>query len=215
MGNESKSVAGAGMMAEDIVEATGTAAFSRGPDGTITSWNGAAEELMSIPAEHVIGRRCNEVIKGVDVFGNDFCGELCNCWRMATSNRLIHPFRLTVTSGDGSRVGLRVSVLPARGASGQELVHLIIVARNGLENTLGSTELEDSRSEIEHARALLTPRELEVLRYLAHGCSTEETAQRLEISTTTVRNHISRSLQKLDAHSRLEAVAIGRRLNLV
>ena len=208
-------IAGAGMRVEDIVKATGTAAFSRGPEGTITAWNGAAEKLMSIPAEDVIGKRCNEVIKGVDVFGNDFCGEFCNCWRMAASNRPIHPFRLIATDGAGSRVGLLVSVLPARGSSGPELVHLIVVPSDGAVTSLVLTEFGDSCAAIEHARARMTPRELEVLRHLAHGCSTEETAQRLEISTTTVRNHISRLLQKLDAHSRLEAVSIGRRLNLV
>ncbi|MEN8162954.1 MAG: LuxR C-terminal-related transcriptional regulator [Acidobacteriota bacterium] len=34
-------------------------------------------------------------------------------------------------------------------------------------------------------------------------------------SPTTVRNHISRCLHKLDAHSRVEAVGVARRLDLV
>ena len=203
------------MLAEDIVKATGTAAFSRGPDGTITAWNAAAEMLTSVPAFEAIGRRCHEVIKGLDVFGNDFCGESCNSWRMAAANRLIHPYRLIMTNATGSRLALRVSILTARGPGGPELVHLVEFAAERSDANVESSEPENNRAAREYARAGLTLRELEVLRHLAEGHSTKETARRLEISTTTVRNHVSRCLQKLDAHSRVEAVAVGRRLDLV
>jgi len=203
------------MLAEDIVKATGTAAFLRGPDGTIKAWNAAAELLMSIPADKVIGRRCHEVIKGLDVFGNDFCGESCNCRRMAVANRPIHPYRLIVMSATGRRLELRVSILPTRGSTGSELVHLIELATDSSNAAVDSSELENGCAAREYARAGLTPRELEILFHLAQGYSTRETAHRLAICTTTVRNHISRCLQKLGAHSRLEAVAVGRRLDLV
>lgn len=209
----SKAIAGLVMSADDIVKATGTAAFSRGPDGTITSWNAAAELLLSIPAEKAVGRRCYEVINGLDVFGNDFCGESCNCWRMAATNRPIHPYRLVVSDASGRRLGLRVSILLTDGSTGLDLVHLIQLAAD-CGNAVDANE-PDARAPREYARAGLTQRELEVLRHLAQGYSTKETAQMLKISPITVRNHISRCLQKLDAHSRLEAVAVGRRLDLV
>ncbi|MCK5379569.1 MAG: response regulator transcription factor, partial [Acidobacteria bacterium] len=47
------------------------------------------------------------------------------------------------------------------------------------------------------------------------GYGTEEIADRLMISPNTVRSHISQCLQKLDAHSRVEAVGVARRLDLV
>jgi PAS domain S-box-containing protein len=61
----------------------------------------------------------------------------------------------------------------------------------------------------------LTPRQAEVLRLLEHGRSTEQIAQELHLSIETVRNHIRRLMRALNAHSRLEAVAIGRREHLV
>jgi DNA-binding CsgD family transcriptional regulator len=57
----------------------------------------------------------------------------------------------------------------------------------------------------------LTPRQHEVLRALASGASTEQIAEALVLSRETVRNHVRHILQRLDARSRLEAVAIAQR----
>ena len=57
----------------------------------------------------------------------------------------------------------------------------------------------------------LTPREVEVVQLLADGASTADIAARLALSTNTVRNHVQRSIAKLGAHSKLEAVAIALR----
>lgn len=61
----------------------------------------------------------------------------------------------------------------------------------------------------------LTSRELEVLKLLAKGHSTEGIASQLFISINTVRNHVGRILNKLGAHSKLEAVAIAARDKLI
>ena len=61
----------------------------------------------------------------------------------------------------------------------------------------------------------LTTRELEVLQLLAEGVSTDGIAEKLFISINTVRNHVSKILMKLGAHSKLEAVAIAARDKLV
>jgi DNA-binding NarL/FixJ family response regulator len=61
----------------------------------------------------------------------------------------------------------------------------------------------------------LTARELEVLRLLASGSSTNTSAERLGISTATLRAHVQAILRKLGAHSRLEAVAEAARLGLI
>ena len=59
--------------------------------------------------------------------------------------------------------------------------------------------------------AVLTPRELEVLRLIADGYSTRQIADQLGLAVATVRNHVQRILHALGAHSRLEALAIARR----
>jgi DNA-binding NarL/FixJ family response regulator len=55
----------------------------------------------------------------------------------------------------------------------------------------------------------LSARELDVLRSLASGSSTEKVAAELYVSVNTVRSHVRRILEKLGAHSKLEAVAIA------
>ena len=52
----------------------------------------------------------------------------------------------------------------------------------------------------------LTRRELEVLKSLSSGHTTRAIANELNISSTTVRNHIKHVLAKLGAHTRLEAI---------
>jgi DNA-binding NarL/FixJ family response regulator len=59
----------------------------------------------------------------------------------------------------------------------------------------------------------LTERELEVLRLVAQGLNNREIGGQLFISEHTVKNHVRNTLEKLQLHSRLEAVmyAIGER----
>lgn len=57
----------------------------------------------------------------------------------------------------------------------------------------------------------LTPRQNEVLHLIAAGHSTAQIADELNISVETTRNHIRRLLRALDAHSRIEALAVAHR----
>ena len=65
------------------------------------------------------------------------------------------------------------------------------------------------------AGAPLTRREVEILHMIADGLKTRAIALRLHVSPATVRNHVQNILRKLDAHSRLEAVAQARRGRLI
>jgi DNA-binding NarL/FixJ family response regulator len=61
----------------------------------------------------------------------------------------------------------------------------------------------------------LTPREKEILRCLARGMSTVAVAKTLAIAVVTVRNHVQKILQKLDVHSKLQAVVLAHRNKLI
>ena len=63
--------------------------------------------------------------------------------------------------------------------------------------------------------AALTRREIEVLDAVAVGLSTIEIAGVLHISVNTARNHVQRILEKLGAHSRLQAVNVAARHGLL
>jgi two-component system NarL family response regulator len=61
----------------------------------------------------------------------------------------------------------------------------------------------------------LTNREMEVLRAVARGLNNREIARELFISENTVKNHIRNILEKLQLHSRMEAVVYAVREKLL
>jgi len=73
----------------------------------------------------------------------------------------------------------------------------------------------NGETEIESFPEALTPREREILTLLTSGHSTRDIANLLSISLNTVRNHIQHILQKLQVHTRLEAVAIAIKHDLI
>jgi two-component system NarL family response regulator len=61
----------------------------------------------------------------------------------------------------------------------------------------------------------LTDRELEVLKLVARGLNNREIAKELFISENTVKNHVRNILEKLQLHSRMEAVMYAVREKLL
>ena len=61
----------------------------------------------------------------------------------------------------------------------------------------------------------LTEREMEVLRLVARGLNNRDIAKELFISENTVKNHVRNILEKLQIHSRMEAVMIAVREKLI
>jgi NarL family two-component system response regulator LiaR len=61
----------------------------------------------------------------------------------------------------------------------------------------------------------LTPRELDVLRALALGRTTSQICSEFGIGHNTVRTHVQNIIAKLRVHSRLEAVALAMREQIV
>jgi DNA-binding NarL/FixJ family response regulator len=61
----------------------------------------------------------------------------------------------------------------------------------------------------------LTPREIEVLRFVADGLSNGQIAERIGRTEGTVKVHLKNILQKLDAHDRTEAVTIALRRGFI
>jgi LuxR family transcriptional regulator, regulator of acetate metabolism len=61
----------------------------------------------------------------------------------------------------------------------------------------------------------LTRRQVEILRLLGSGKTTDEIADELGLSRTTVRNYIASLLAALGVHTRLQAVLAARRVGLL
>ena len=61
----------------------------------------------------------------------------------------------------------------------------------------------------------LTPRETEILTYMAQGYFNKQIAAALNISEQTIKNHITSILRKLDANARTEAVVTAIKRGLI
>jgi DNA-binding NarL/FixJ family response regulator len=128
------------------------------------------------------------------------------------SIELAHP------TGEGAPPDSAALLAEARAAVARtgELLAAHLDALKALHVALSAQAVEHAESDAAASGLpFLTPRQLEVLGYLADGLSTRQIAERLWLSGATVRNHVSAILAALDSHSRLEAVARGRRLGLV
>jgi DNA-binding NarL/FixJ family response regulator len=71
----------------------------------------------------------------------------------------------------------------------------------------------DDRQQVPTPR--LTEREMEVLKLVAKGLNNRDIAKQLFISENTVKNHIRNILEKLQLHSRMEAVVYAVREKLL
>jgi two-component system, NarL family, response regulator DegU len=71
------------------------------------------------------------------------------------------------------------------------------------------------RSEAESFMSPLTPREMEILKYIGQGYLNKQIAAELGISEQTIKNHVTSILRKLNANARTEAVVLALRQGLI
>ena len=64
-------------------------------------------------------------------------------------------------------------------------------------------------------RTGISKREYEVLELISAGLSNQEIAEKLFVSTSTVKTHVSNVLGKLDANRRTEAIARAKKLRII
>ena len=105
-------------------------------------------------------------------------------------------------TADGRTVRVDIS-------STQLIEHGTVVGVFGLADPVDLPDVPAAKS------SDLTPRQVEVLRHLASGHSTDRIAQTLGIAQATVRNHVRGILAGLGVHTKLEAVIRAHELRLV
>ena len=71
-----------------MIFATGEPAYAVDRRGTIVAWNAAARRVFGYSAYEAIGRKCWEVLRGQDAFGNKYCGRHCPLLEMAVNGLL-------------------------------------------------------------------------------------------------------------------------------
>ena len=73
-------------------------------------------------------------------------------------------------------------------------------------------------TEIDHNRIKdleITTREYEVLKYISEGLSNKEIGERLFLSESTIKTHVSSLLLKLNAKRRTQALQIAKSLKII
>ena len=189
--------------------------------GKIVLWNRSAEKIMGHLAREAVGRPCCEVFVGRDTAGNRLCYRGCHVVTQVRRGELVQHFDMATRTKAGKPVWINVSIVVVPGArpDSSTTVHFFrdVTAAHEIEvlvrERLAQTVTREN--DADHPAPELTRREVEILRLLAAGMSTPTMAERLHISTATVRNHVQHIMGKLEAHSRLEAVACAARHGLL
>lgn len=209
----------------DRVTRSRDAAFAVDPAGRIVAWNRRCEELVGWTARSAIGRHCWDLIGGHDASGNPYCYRSCPIAFQARQDpgSTARDFPLCVKCADRSRKPVLVSTRVVRVKRRVvAIVHFLheMSARMHCEDLEvvapgAPAAAEPVREGSGVAPAVLTPRETEILRFLAEGLTTVQIAETLFISPVTVRNHIQRILQKFGVHTKLAAVAFAYQHDIV
>jgi DNA-binding NarL/FixJ family response regulator len=97
---------------------------------------------------------------------------------------------------------------------GQSLINPSMAAKLLTEfATLNKRDQEERAEQVPAPK--LTDREMQVLKLVAKGMNNRDIAKELFISENTVKNHVRNILEKLQIHSRMEAVMIAVREKLI
>jgi two-component system, NarL family, response regulator DegU len=83
------------------------------------------------------------------------------------------------------------------------------------EHVLQQFQELSSKSEAEAFISPLTPREIEILEFIAKGYLNKQIAAELGISEQTIKNHVTSILRKLNANARTEAVVVAIKQGLI
>src|SRR3984893_18530374 len=98
---------------------------------------------------------------------------------------------------------------------GQSLINPSMAAKLLTEFATLAKREGDEPSELQVPAPKLTDREMQVLKLVAKGMNNRDIAKELFISENTVKNRVRTILEKLQIHSRMEAVMIAVREKLI
>lgn len=172
---------------------TGDGVFAVDRHHHIILWNQAAKSLRCLPNQNFCARSKN----GTDVWINVTTLSIFSQRRKLST--LVHIFR---NAGEITGLPERKKELPEPEAK-------------SVSESAFQTESRQPKNERNAKSVPLTGREHAVLCHLAEGMSTKAIGERLYISPTTVENHVQSILNKLQVHSRVEAIALAFHRGLV
>jgi PAS domain S-box-containing protein len=120
-----------------IVESSDDAIFSKTLEGTILTWNKAAENIYGYRAEEIIG-------KSVALLQPPDCpGEVHDILQRLRNGEKVHHFEATRVAKDGRRLSLALTISPIRGEGGR-VIGASTIARETTGSTLAGQTLRNA-----------------------------------------------------------------------
>ncbi len=207
----------------EILDNAADGAFVIDEEQGIIYWNQAAQEILGYAPEDVLGQSCYEVLGGCDDRGQAICCPQCYVSVAAGAGQAVTSYDVATRTKSGQMRWISVSILVTSANEDNPAPLVVHLFRDATKKKQREQFILQLLEEAERLQAAtlpqmppaagqsladeLTDREREVLALLAQGLNTNDIAQSLSISSSTVRNHVQNILNKLQVHSRLEAVA--------
>ena len=202
------------------------AALARMHDVEIAGEADLTDAVLALIETHVP----EVVIIGADTAFSE-CLRLCRTIKQRTPI-----VSIIMLSGDGQQdeqvfqaIKAQASAFHGRNVSADELAKAIVRCSRG-EHPINETlvtrphvaeqileQFRELSREKETASFMspLTPKEMEVLRFMAEGDLNKQIADKLDVTEQTIKNHITSILRKLNANARTQAVVIAIKKGLV
>ena len=190
---------------DEVLDQVDLAVIATDAEGVITTFNARAEALLGWSREDVIGRPARDVT--VPESERAPAKEVLATLQRGETWQGLFPLRRR----DGSSVMAFMKDSPILDGDGK-LVGMVAVAIEVSDPALGKAVralIGDGNHNSGRRTRALSPREREVLAFLARGLTGEQIAERLVLSPETVRTHIRNAREKLGASTRVEAVTMA------
>jgi len=204
-------------------------AFVIDEDLRIVYWNKAAEAILGFDSNDVTGQFCYQLLHGYDNGRHLICRMRCRVAELTLNSKPVPNYDIHMATKLGGVRWLNMSVFSYRmvNTNGKRMIVHIFhdLDRKKVDEKLMThlvelinryQDLSDKdMTGMKSLQETLTPREREILTLLSQGHGTRDISNLLSLSLNTVRNHIQHILQKLQVHTRLEAVANALKHNLI
>jgi PAS domain S-box-containing protein len=125
----------------EIVKSSNDPIIGGTPDGTIESWNPAAENLFGYKAAEVVGRHISVIMPA------GRAGEIRRITKQARRGERIEHFEPVCVAKDGKQIDVSLTVAPIKDAAGN-VVHLLFIARDLTRRKMGRAAIERRNREL-------------------------------------------------------------------
>jgi PAS domain S-box-containing protein len=210
----------------ELLEGTADAAFAVDIRGEVRTWNRSAERLFGYNAPNAIGKQCSELICGQIADGITVCCESCDLLNCVRAGKEVSNYDMEITTSSGQQVWVNVSLLVVHNQRTERrlIVHFMRDIRERKKVELQMAKIlklaRELASRTQETISLppivsLTAQECNALRLISTGKTGKEVSEELNISVSTLRNHMYHINQKLHTSSRTEAVVQALKRGLI